>query len=414
MRLLHTADWHLGQSLHTFERGYEHQRFLDWLLDTMDTERIDALLVAGDIFDNANPSAAAQRQFYRFLAAAKRRLPRLDIAIIAGNHDSAGRLEAPAPLFEAFDAAVVGHTTRDGDGAIEFERFITPLRDRAGDIAVWCLAVPFLRPGDVPRVETDGDPYLKGIEALYQRTLERALKRQENGQAVVALGHCHMRGGQLSEDSERRIVIGGIEALPVETFDPAISYAALGHLHRAQQVGGQERVRYSGSPLPMSFAEVGYPHQVIRVDLDNGSLVDTKTIRVPRFVDLLRIPAQPAPLNEVLDALAALDLPDDPLEARPYLEARVRLDAPEPGLRARIEAALEDKPVRLARIETSYRRAVEPDFADIPQSMDELSRLRPDEIFGKLHWRKYGSEPAPELLAAFRELLLAPETGGPS
>ncbi|MGB2683302.1 MAG: exonuclease SbcCD subunit D C-terminal domain-containing protein [Candidatus Competibacter sp.] len=412
MRLLHTADWHLGQNLHTFERGREHQRFLDWLLDTLETERIDALLIAGDIFDNANPSAAAQRQFYRFLAAAKRRLPRLDLAIIAGNHDSAGRLEAPAPLFEAFDAAVVGHTTRDAEGAIECDRLIAPLRDCNGDIAVWCLAVPFLRPGDVPRVETDGDPYLKGIEALYQRTLERALKRQENGQAIVALGHCHMRGGLLSEESERRIVIGGIEALPVETFDPAISYAALGHLHRAQAVGGQQRVRYSGSPLPMSFTEVGYRHQVIRVDLDGSSLTETASIPIPRFVDLLRIPAQPAPLTEALDALAALDLPDLPFEDRPYLEARVRLDAPEPGLRARIEAVLEDKPVRLARIEPSYSRASDGDPADHPQSLDELSRLQPDEIFSKLHWGKYGAEPAPELLAAFRELLLAPESGG--
>ncbi|HCK80117.1 MAG TPA: exonuclease SbcCD subunit D [Candidatus Competibacteraceae bacterium] len=409
MRLLHTADWHLGQSLHTFERSREHQRFLDWLLDTLETERIDALLIAGDVFDNANPSAAAQRQFYRFLAAAKRRLPRLDIAIIAGNHDSAGRLEAPAPLLEAFDAAVIGHTTRDPAGEIDCDRLIAPLRDRTGEVAVWCLAVPFLRPGDVPRVETDGDPYLQGIEALYQRTLERALKRQENGQAIVALGHCHMRGGLLSEESERRIVIGGIEALPVETFAPAISYAALGHLPRAQTVGGQQRVRYSGSPLPMSFSEIAYRHQVIRVDLDGGSRVETASIPIPRFVDLLRIPAQPAPLNEALEMLAALDLPDQPFEDRPYLEARVRLDAPEPGLRARIEAILEDKPVRLARIETSYSRASERDPADIPQSLDELSRLQPDEIFNKLHWRKYGAEPVPELLAAFRELLLEPE-----
>ena len=115
MRLLHTADWHLGQTFYQFERSYEHQCFLDWLLETLVSEAIDALLIAGDIFDNTNPSAAAQRQLYRFLAAAKRRLPKLAIVIIAGNHDSGGRLEAPTPLLEGFDITVIGHTDRVGN-----------------------------------------------------------------------------------------------------------------------------------------------------------------------------------------------------------------------------------------------------------------------------------------------------------
>ncbi|MEI2772858.1 MAG: exonuclease subunit SbcD [Candidatus Competibacter sp.] len=272
MRLIHTSDWHLGQTFHDFDRSHEHGRFLDWLLDTLETEQADALLIAGDVFDNANPSADSQRQFYRFLTDAKRRVPKLDIVVIAGNHDSAGRLEAPTPLFEAFDVATIGYARHPQVG-IQLDRLVVPLKNRDGDIAAWCLAIPFLRPGDVPRVETAGDPYPEGVKLLYQQTLETALNRRENGQAIVALGHCHMTGGLTSEDSERRIVIGGVEALPVEMFDPAIAYVALGHLHRAQQVGGQARVRYSGSPLPMSFTEINYRHQVVRVDLDGDSVV---------------------------------------------------------------------------------------------------------------------------------------------
>ncbi len=406
MRLLHTSDWHLGQTLYNYDRAYEHQHVLDWLLDTLEAEQADALLIAGDIFDNANPSVAAQRQFYRFLTTAKRRVPQLDIVIIAGNHDSPGRLEAPAPLFEAFDAIVVGYVTRDAKGAIELDRLIVPLKNRDGEIAAWCLAIPFLRPGDVPRVETDGDPYLEGIALLYRQALDRALSRRDNGQAIVALGHCHMNGGQTSEDSERRIVIGGVEALPVEIFDPAIAYAALGHLHRAQKVDGQDRVRYSGSLLPMSFAEIHYPHQVIRIDLDGDALAKTTPIPIPRPVELLQIPTQPAPPDEALAALAALALPDAPLEAQPYLEVRARLNAPEPGLRARVEAALDGKPVRLTRIETRYNGSAESDSASGPQSLDDLGRLQPDDIFKKLHWRKYGEEPSTALLDAFQELLL--------
>ncbi len=407
MRLLHTSDWHLGQTFHEFDRTHEHQCFLDGLLDTLEAEHIDALLIAGDVFDNPNPSAVAQKQLYRFLTAAKRRVPDLDLVIIAGNHDSPGRLEAPGPLLAAFDATVVGYITRDTQGNIELDRLVVPLKNRAGDIAAWCLAIPFLRPGDVPRVETDGDPYLDGIALLYRRALDLALRRQEPGQAIVALGHCHMTGGQTSEESERRIVIGGVEALSVEIFDPAIAYVALGHLHRAQKVGGQERVRYCGSPLPMSFTEIHYPHQVVRVDLDGGALRNITPIPVPRPVELLRVPTQPAPLDEALAALAALDLPDAPLQAQPYLQTRVRLNAPEPGLRARVEAALDGKPARLAKIETTYGGKTTDDASRDPQSLDDLARLQPDDIFTKLYWRKYGEAPAADLLAAFRELLLA-------
>ena len=407
MRLLHTSDWHLGQTFHEFDRTHEHQCVLDGLLDTLEAEHIDALLIAGDVFDNPNPSAVAQKQLYRFFTAAKRRVPDLDLVIIAGNHDSPGRLEAPGPLLAAFDATVVGYITRDTQGTIELDRLVVPLHNREGDIAAWCLAIPFLRPGDVPRVETEGDPYLDGIGLLYRQALDLALRRQERGQAIVALGHCHMSGGQTSEESERRIVIGGIEALAVDIFDPAIAYAALGHLHRAQKVGGQDRVRYCGSPLPMSFTEIHYPHQVVRVDLDGGTLRDITPIPVPRPVALLRVPEQPAPLDEVLDALAALDLPDAPLQAQPYLQARVRLTGPEPGLRARVEAALDGKPARLAKIETTYGGNAADDAIRGPQSLDDLGRLQPDDIFTKLHWRKYGEAPAGDLLAAFRELLLA-------
>ncbi len=119
MRFLHTSDWHLGQTLHSFERVYEHQCFLDWLLQTLVDERIDALLIAGDVYDNANPSAASQKQLYRFLRQAKSAAPHLNIVIIAGNHDSPGRLEAPGPLLEEHDVSLVGNVLRDAAGAID-------------------------------------------------------------------------------------------------------------------------------------------------------------------------------------------------------------------------------------------------------------------------------------------------------
>ena len=414
MRLLHTSDWHLGQTLHNYDRTYEHQCFLDWLLDTIVAQDIDALLVAGDVFDTANPSASAQKQLYRFLQQARARSPQLDIVVIAGNHDSPGRLEAPGPLLEAHGTSMIGHITRRDDGEIDLERHVVALHDKTGAVQAWCLAVPFLRPGDVPRLPPaqDGapapDPYLGGIALLYRQAFTLAQSRATGGQSIVAMGHCHMVDGAASLDSERRIVIGGTEALPATVFDPAIAYTALGHLHLAQRVGQKEHLRYSGSPLPLSFSEVGYQHQVLRVDLENGVATGVTPLLVPRAVQLLRVPSKPAPLDDVLAALEALDLGKvdcQALHTHPYLEVRVLLDAPEPGLRGRIEAAIAGKPVRLAKIEPTRKH--EGAAADAPAlSLDQLAQMQPDDIFRRLYLQKYGDDAPDDQLQAFAELML--------
>ena len=411
MRLLHTSDWHLGQTLHNYERSYEHQCFLDWLLDTIVAEQADALLIAGDVFDTANPSASAQKQLYRFLQQARTRAPQLDIVVIAGNHDSPGRLEAPGPLLEDHGTSMIGHIERSADGETALERHLIPLHDRHGAVQAWCLAIPFLRPGDVPRLAPaeEGaaplDPYLGGIALLYRQAFDLAAARRQDDQAIVAMGHCHMVDGTASLESERRIVIGGTEALPAAIFDPAIAYAALGHLHLAQRVGQQEHLRYCGSPLPLSFAEVGYQHQVLRIDLAGGVAQTVTPLPVPRAVELLRVPAKPAPLDEVLAALAALDLPERPLHEQPFLEVRVLLDAPEPGLRGRIEAALEGKHARLAKIEPTRKH--DAGGADTSaMSLDQLAQLQPDDIFRRLYLQKFGDDAPDDQLAAFAELML--------
>jgi exonuclease SbcD len=411
MRLLHTSDWHLGQTLHNFDRTYEHACFLEWLVETLVREEIDVLLIAGDIFDNANPSAAAHRQLYRFLQQARSRVPHLQVVVIAGNHDSPGRLEAPTPLLEAHGTIVVGNVGRTPDGGVDLERLLVPLRRRDGTVAAWCLAIPFLRPGDVPRIVSEDatmglDPYLHGTALLYRQAFALAQSRCTGTEAIIAMGHCHMVDGQSSQDSERRIVIGGTEALPASMFDPSVAYVALGHLHLAQRVGGHEHRRYCGSPLPLSFSEVGYQHQVLRIELDGPNTASVTPLQVPRAVQLLRVPAQPAPLDEVLAALEALEVPEAPPQQQPFLEVRVLLEGPEPGLRSRVEAALGGKPVRLAKIEPTRRHAA-PESAGEALSLDQLAQLQPDDIFRRLWAQRYGDEAPPDQLAAFAELSTA-------
>lgn len=411
MRLLHTSDWHLGQTLIDFDRSCEHQHFLDWLLHTIGEQQADALLVAGDVFETANPAASAQKQLYRFLQQAKTRYPQLDIVLVAGNHDSAARIDAPSPLLSALGIRVVGQVPRTANGEIDLAQLVIPLHKADGEVAAWCLALPFLRPSDVPQCPTSDDaattdPFQAGVAQLYQQAFDYAAtqrKTNQTPQAIIAMGHCHMTGGEISQDSERNIVLGGTDALSSKVFDPRIAYVALGHLHKAQRVAKSAHIRYSGSPLPMSFAEIDYRHQILCVDLDGEKLLSVTEVHVPRSVELLRVPRQPAPLTEVLTMLGNLQLDASlPLGEQPYLQVRVLLDAPEPSLRSQIEAVLEGKAVRLAKIESTSSAQAGGEFVAV--SLDDLQQLQPDEIFSRLYQQKF-SQPVPEnLLAAFLQL----------
>ena len=412
MKLLHTSDWHLGQSLNQYDRSFEHTQFLAWLLNTLEAEKVDALVIAGDVFDSTNPSAASQAQLYQFLTQARQRVPHLGIVMTAGNHDSPGRMEAPSPFLSLLDASVVGQVGRSVDG-IDWDRIVVPLKNREGQISAWCIAMPFLRPSDVPRLEGADDTYMAGIGSLYASAYAHALTKRKPGQSIIALGHCHITGGKVSEDSERRIVIGGAEALSVNVFDPGIAYVALGHLHLAQKVGGDATRRYCGSPLPMSFSEIDYPHQVVVFELDGESVANTCEIRIPRSVDLMRVPKHAAALDEVLVQLQALSLPNLPEAQWPYLQVRVQLTQPEPTLRTQIESALAGKPVRLVRIETSAVQTGGVEAAPLV-SIDELSNLAPAGFFERLYQHRFGESPPPEIMAAFTELVNSPAEAGAS
>lgn len=407
MRLIHTSDWHLGHSLHELSRRHEHLAFFDWLLDTIDDEKADALLVAGDVFETANPSAQALSDFYEFLSKCKQRFPSLDIVVIGGNHDSAARLDAPDSLLRSFGVRVVGGVSRTVDGEIDVERLVIPLRNAEGGVAAWVAAVPFLRPVDLPRVDApDVDVLIEGVRRLYSQVFEAIRARREEGEAIVAMGHCYMTGTNLSELSERKILGGNQHALPVDVFPEDVAYAALGHLHLAQKVGGRNGVRYCGSPIPLSFSETTYRHQVCVVELDGERLSSVRDVRIPRAVELLQLPPnEPGTLNDLLNELRALPERDEaqPLETLPMLEVRVLLEQPEPTLRGMLERELEEKAARLVKISIT-RAGTGRGLADV-ERVSSLTDLKPEDVFRLKYERDHGGEPSEELLAAFHELV---------
>lgn len=406
MRLLHTSDWHLGHTLYDVSREAEHAAFLDWLLETLESQAVDALLVAGDIFDTANPSAEAQAAWYQFVARARRRRPRLDVVVVGGNHDSAARLDAPDPLFAALGVRVVGGLPR-AKGELDLERLLVPVHDARGRVGAWVAAVPYLRPSDLPPVGADaGDRLVEGVRAIYTEVLEAARRRKQPGQALVAMGHCYMTGSELSVLSERKILGGNQHALPVDLFPEDLAYAALGHLHKAQRVGGREGVRYSGSPLPLSLSEAHYRHQVLVVDLEGETLGQVRPLSVPRTTDMVRVPAKDAvPLEEVLERLAALPGWDAgaPDWTRPYLEVCVALPRPEPALRHKVEKALEGKAARLVKLTPAYT-GTGGALADAQPSLS-LRERTPEDVFRARYARDFQEPPAPALLESFHALL---------
>lgn len=393
MRLIHTSDWHLGQSLHGHERYAEHEAFLGWLLDELQRRQPDALLIAGDIFDLANPSAQAQRLYYGFLGQALARLPDLDIVVIAGNHDSPARIDAPRSLLQALRVQVVGQYHGD-----ESQRVSVPIRRSDGSIGAWVLAVPFLRPADLTPI--DAQTYAEGIARVYREVVNAALAQRQPEQALIAMGHLHVQGGKLSEHSERRLVIGGEEAVPNSIFPSELAYVALGHLHLAQEAGAPW-ICYSGSPLPMSFSEIDYPHQIIEIEIEGPRLVALNSTLVPRPALIRRIPERHLPLSEVLELLAALDFPPSAPGLQPLIEVQIERAWGDPDPMPLVRAALEGKGVRLAAVKAIRPAAPQGGAAPTLLSIDQLMPL---PLFERLVRERTCAAPDETLLQAFGEL----------
>jgi DNA repair protein SbcD/Mre11 len=411
MRFLHTADWHIGQLFHEYDRTYEHQQFLDWLVETLQSQQIDVLLISGDVFDLANPSAAAIRLFYTFLNQATAKCPQLQVIVTAGNHDSAARLEAPKPLLSSSNIHIIGLVPRTDEGLIDYEALTIPIAQPDGSIFGWCLAVPFLRMGDYPDMPASKNgSYVDGVCALYDETFKYADNISQPNQPIIALGHLHALNAEVTDlDKSERLIMGGVEYIPGTAFHAGLSYVALGHIHKAQKIGGNTEIRYSGSPIPMSFGERGYQHQVLVFDLSSdGQVTNLERLEVPLSIALQSIPDKHAPLDEVLKALYKLDNSDNrPMQFSTYLQVKVLLDGPEPALRHKIDQALEGKYVRLARIDVRYPKR-EGETKEL-LSPELLLSLSPLEIFSKHYEKKYNRKLPQILEDNFKEVAITIE-----
>jgi len=391
-RIVHTADWHLGARLMDCERHDEHRAFLEWLLLQLVELRPDLLIVAGDIFDVAAPAQEALKLYYTFLSRVNETV-QCQTLILGGNHDSPATLHAPHTVLRALNVRVVATPPADlNDAVLEF------------DHAVVC-AVPYLRERDV-RTAAPGQSadevaaaIRTGITDHYRAVFTHA-QAKAAGRLIVGTGHLTAVGSEISP-SERTIHIGNLGAVEARCFD-GFAYTALGHIHRPQSVGGDERVRYVGSPIPLSFAEVDLLKQIRVIDI-NGTALTQRAIPIPVFRPLLRLTTTAATLGADLAPHQGAE--GDPL--LPWVELTVTDCRAHPDIARQVREAAALLRLHVLKVLPPAVVATDPAASQTAAALS-LNDLRPEDVFTERLLREGIDQTSAEgqaLVQTFAELM---------
>lgn len=405
MRLLHTSDLHLGQNFMGQSRETEHAAFLAWLVEQVQTHQVDAVLVAGDVFDTGTPPSYAREQYNQFIVALRDSGARL--IVLGGNHDSPAMLAESRGLLARLDTVVVPTLMQSP------QDHVYRIPGRNGAPGMILCAVPFIRSRDVSRSEAGQSAdekrgtMMEGIAQHYARIHDAALALRDSERLplpIVASGHLTTVGASTS-DSVREIYVGSLNAFPTSAFPPA-AYIALGHIHRPQKVGGLDHIRYSGSPIALSFDEAGQDKQVLLVEFEAAMLKSVTALAVPRFRLLARVSGNLEQLQHRLQAVAR-QVSDGELG---WVEVTVESEDYLPDLQSRVVAMVESLPLEVLRIRR--QRGVVNTVIDAGDGL-HLDELQPRDVFAQ----RLAQEPdLPEarllaLQGCFDQVLLDIEAG---
>ena len=396
LKLLHTSDWHIGRTLYGRKRYEEFEAFMSWLAETIQQNEIDALLVAGDVFDTSAPSNRAQELYYRFLCRVAASCCR-HVVVVAGNHDSPSFLNAPKELLKALDVHVVGSSTESPEDEV------LVLRNDQDTPELIVCAVPYLRDRDIrvaeagESVEDKERKLIDGIRTHYATVAALAeQKREELGAniPIVGTGHLFTAGGQTVDgDGVRELYVGSLAHVTAGIFPACFNYLALGHLHIPQEVNGSKTIRYSGSPLPMGFGEAKQQKSVCQVEF-HSTAASIQLIDIPVFQKLERVKGDWEGISNRIIELSATD-------SQGWLE--VIYDGTEVigDLRERLEAAISGTQMEILRIKNN--RIIERVLRQIHEE-ETLDDLNVNDVFERcLAVHDVSEEQRPELLRAYQE-----------
>ncbi|MBF0103424.1 MAG: exonuclease SbcCD subunit D C-terminal domain-containing protein [Desulfobacterales bacterium] len=403
-KLIHTADWHLGHKLDKFDRTHEHEHFFDWLLTHIQEHEIDGILICGDLFDSSNPSIQAMKLFFDFILQAKQYCP--NIVITAGNHDSAARLDAFRSLLHALGIYIIGSIPDNLNDCI------LPLYNRNQELSAYVVAVPYIRPMDLPPppVLENGNQsqqrIISGISDIYSKLLASTVSQQSYSRVpIIVTGHLFMVGSQQTSESERpiQLEVGNIQGIPVDIFSKDVDYVALGHLHRSQRISYSCPIYYSGSPLILSFAETDYVHQVLEVQFhEDGKQPVIIPVPVPVLVKMYDISGSFDRICELLNDLAI----QYPLFQADEARVRVTITEHEPktGIKGQILDSVKDSRINILGIRIQGNNHC---FSTQQETENrQLVDLSPIDVFRSMYYEKYPQSELPnELQQAFLEIL---------
>jgi exonuclease SbcD len=383
MKIIHTADWHIGQRLHERSRLDEHEQFLDWLLETIQKRKVDLLLVSGDIFDTSLPSAEATNLYYRFLYRLYDETDAYAV-ITAGNHDSPRHLEAPQEFLKMGRIYVVGLSVEAAECVFPFP---------PDDPRVMVAAVPYLSESDLRHLSYEAEAeknerYREWLKAFYADCVSCMPAELPK----ILMGHLFVQGGKIS-DSERNIQIGGATAIHASDFPDGVNYVALGHLHRPQAIkGAAYPIRYSGSPIPLRFNETDYRKAIYLLELsDDGMLALDETVEIPVFKELCTVEG---------DEVSVLSEAMIGTWAEKYIQVKLKLDKPRVGISDEIRRAFNERGGDVLTVEVEL-----PEAGSVPPIPPGDMKC-PEEIFKQFHKTKFHDEPPEETLAqTFSELV---------
>jgi len=366
MRILHTSDWHLGQNFYSKSRVAEHAAFLDWLLETAEAQQVDAIIVAGDIFDTGAPPSYARELYYRFVVQLQQ--TGCHLVVLAGNHDSVATLNESREILAFLHTTVVA--------AAGCAPFILKHRDGTPG-AVFC-PVPFLRPRDIVTSQAGlsgsekQQHLLAAITDYYQQQYQQACAlRGDAPLPIIASGHLTTVGASKS-DAVRDIYIGTLDAFPAQNFPP-VDYIALGHIHRPQIIGGQDHIRYCGSPIALSFDETGKAKSVNLVTFADGRLADVTPLTVPITQQLAVIKGDLAAIGQQLEQWRG-----SPASPPVWLDIEITPDDWLTDMQRRIQAMTEDLPVEVLLVRRSREQRQRMMAGELRET---LSELRVEEVF---------------------------------
>lgn len=419
MRIIHTSDWHIGLELNGHNRLDEQAEFLKWLLNRCFELRIDALLIAGDIYDVANPTVEAQALFAKFATEFKNKLPKASLVVIAGNHDSGGRMEIARPYTQALGGIhMVGSLgLNDSD---RFSKHVIPLCDADGLPGAWCLAVPFLRASDLDckkhESETIEQAFGRSISAKYSELRLQAVSLNPD-LPIIAMGHLTTLGCEKA--GSERILIGGVESIPAANLSEGMDYVALGHIHKAQPIGVKKnnavdnlKVQYCGSPLSMTFDERKYEHKILLVEISKpGAEIKVTPIPIPQIVAFIRFSEDIKSWNEVVSDIENYDWStwkDTTRNLQPFVDIHFLNEGNLGDIRSKVDELIKKFPFRLVG---SPRRVVDEKNNIMSEAQSSLAKIdlssveSPLEVFEKYYSKKYQAALPVELKDCFKEIL---------